>query len=166
MNVVAVDMHNLLAFPDESRVWIYQADRPVNESLVGKVNGLVDQFAEQWTSHSHDVNATGGLLHDRFLVLIADETRAGVSGCSIDSSVAFVRQLGEFCMVDFMDRQHFAYLENDEVKTVHMHALADLYGSGQVDDSTMFFDNLVKNKGDFVSSWVKPLGESWMKRFA
>ena len=163
---VAVDMHNLLAFPEESRVWIYQADRPVSEAQVSEVNQLVDRFTERWTSHSRDVRATGGLLHDRFLVLVADETKAGVSGCSIDSSVEFVRQLGSHCKVDFMDRVHFAYIEDEEVRTTHMHALADLVSSGQVDDSTLFFDNLVKTKGDFVSSWVKPLGDSWMKRFA
>ena len=31
-------MRNLLAFPDESRIWIYQADRPFAEEDVMKIN--------------------------------------------------------------------------------------------------------------------------------
>ncbi len=152
-------------FPQTARVWIYQSDREIPEGQAAKVHDAVYQFAQQWTSHNQALKATGGLLHRRFLVLMVNEYVAGVSGCSIDSSVAFVKQLGQALQVDFMDRLNFAYLDGDEVKTVHKQELPQAYSKGDVDDSTLFFDNLVNNKSDFVTRWKKPLADGWMKRF-
>jgi len=165
MNAVVENMQDLLAFPDHARVWIYQSPIPVDEDKVSEVNQHLKEFATKWTSHSRELHATAGLLHDRFLVLVVNEASAEASGCSIDASVRFVQQIGGHYGVDFMDRIHFAYLENDEVKMVHKDEFARLYASGEVNDETLVFDNLVRTKEDFVGKWVKPLGESWMKRF-
>ena len=158
-------MRDLLAFPDTSRVWIYQADEPLPEESIHDINRLISQFAVQWTSHNMQLKATGGLLHDRFLVLVADESHAGASGCSIDTSVRFIKQLGEKYKRDFFDRFTFAYLDGDQVKSIHRDALAEAYRSGTITDDTLFFDNLVSDKGAFIKRWLAPFGESWMKRF-
>ena len=145
--------------------WIYQGDKDLNQSDVPGLNAQIDHFAKRWTSHNVALNATGAVMRDRFLVLIVNDMHTGVGGCSIDSSVQFVRNLGVECGVDFMNRMNFAYLESDEVRTVHKDELPELYAEGKVDDNTLFFDNLVSTKKDFVENWLKPLGDSWMKRF-
>ena len=165
MNAVVDHMQDLLAFPDHSRVWIYQSPVPIQDDKVSEVNQYLQEFAVKWTSHDRALHATAGLLHDRFLVLVVNEANADASGCSIDTSVRFIQQLNQNYGVDFMDRLHFAYLAKDEVVVVHKDDFERLYREGEIDDSTLVFDNLVRNKGDFVRSWVKPLGESWMKRF-
>jgi len=158
-------MRDLLAFPDTSRVWIYQGNEKFPEQDIGLVNMRVRAFAQEWVSHNVQLKATGGLLHDRFLVLVADESKAGASGCSIDTSVRFVKAMGEAYHIDFFDRLNFAYLEGEEVHLVHRNSLADLYGQERITDETLFFDNLVRNKGEFLARWVVPFGDSWMKRF-
>ena len=165
MITTTVQLKDIDVFPATARVWIYQADKEIDATRTDKVNETVERFAQQWTSHNQALKATGGLLHNRFLVLMVNEYVAGVSGCSIDASVAFVKQLGAALDVDFMDRMTFAYQTDGEVKTVHKNDLAKTYTDGVVDDSTLFFDNLVNTKSDFVNRWMKPLGESWMKRF-
>lgn len=165
MIVTQERVNDLESYPDTARVWIYQADREIDAVQAERVNEAVQRFAAQWISHSQSLKATGGLLHQRFLVLVVNEYVAGVSGCSIDSSVAFVKQMGDALGVDFMDRMTFAYASLDGVQTVHKNDLATAYATGVVDDSTLFFDNLVNSKSDFVNRWMKPLGESWMKRF-
>jgi hypothetical protein len=165
MNAVVDHMQDLLAFPDDSRVWIYQSPVAVDEDKASEINRYLQEFAVKWTSHNRALHATAGLLHDRFLVLVVNESDADASGCSIDASVRFIQQLNQNYGVDFMDRTHFAYLDNDEVMVVHKDEFEKLYRAGNIDDSTLVFDNLVRNKGDFVRYWVKPLGESWMKRF-
>ena len=159
-------MHNLLSFPDESRVWIYQGNKTIPQEDVGRVNAQLIDFAEQWTSHNIMLKATAGLLHDRFVVLVVNQDVAGASGCSIDASVRYVKALGDQYGIDFMDRQLLTYLTpEDEVREVHMHGLSDLYTTGEVRDDTLFFDNLVQNKDDFLGRWLVPLEDGWMKRF-
>lgn len=85
------------------------------------------------------------------------------SGCSIDASVAFVRQMGEELGVDWFDRWNFAYKQGDVVHTAHRDEFAALYRQGAIDDQTPVFDNLVQNKADWQSRWLLPLGASWHK---
>jgi hypothetical protein len=73
--------------------------------------------------------------------------------------------LNEHYGVDFMDRLHFAYLDDDVVKVRHKDEFAKEYNEGDINDETLVFDNLVRTKSDFINGWVKPLGQSWMKRF-
>ena len=138
-----LSIREIKTFPETARVWIYQADEQISDAQATKVHDAIYQFAQQWTSHNQALKATGGLLHGRFLILVVNEYVAGVSGCSIDSSVAFVKQLGQALQVDFMDRLNFAYMDGEEVRTVHKQGLPDAYAKGDVDDSTLFFDNLV-----------------------
>jgi hypothetical protein len=158
-------MHDLLAFPDSSRVWIYQANKPLPADSIGFVNSRIIDFSMQWTSHNKQLRATGGLLHDLFIVLVSDESRAGASGCSIDTSVKFVKGIGEEYDVDFFDRLYFTYLHDDRVERLHRDQLSEAYRDNIISDDTLFFDNLVKDKGEFLARWVTPFGQSWMKRF-
>ena len=77
--------------PETTRLWIYQSDQPLPAEQNKEIRALIDRFAQQWVSHNQQLTATGDLLFDRFLLLMVDESKAGASGCSIDSSVAFVK---------------------------------------------------------------------------
>ncbi len=159
------DLNDINEFPETARVWIYQSNKDLSETSVSSVDAKIEHFARRWTSHNAALKATGALMRNRFIVLVVNDAQTGVGGCSIDSSVQFVRNLGEECGVDFMDRMNFAYLESEEVRTVHKDDLPALYAEGKINDNTIFFDNLVSTKKDFVDGWLKPLGDSWMKRF-
>ena len=159
-------MRNLLAFPDESRIWIYQADCPFEEDAIMLINEDIDAFCEQWTCHSRDVHAIGGVMHDQFVVLVVDETQASTSGCSIDKSVAFVKSLERKYDRSLLERDRVAWLDDRE--QIHTVPLADLpaeVANGTITMDTKVFDNLVANRKDYISRWTVPLGQSWMKRF-
>ena len=134
---------DLISFPDESRVWVFQANAPIPDEALNEAHFIISEFAKAWTSHQIDLRSTGSILHNRFVVLVVDETKAGASGCSIDTAMRFVQDLGRKYIVDF---------------------LRDLYVKGEIDDSTLIYDNLVNNKSDFLSKWVVPLGDSWLRR--
>jgi hypothetical protein len=159
-------MRNLLAYPDESRVWIYQADRPFNDKDIIPANEDIEAFCEQWTSHNHNLRALGGIMHDLFVVLVADETTASASGCSIDKSVAFVKSLEQKYHRSLLQRNNVAWLDDQEqIHITPLHDLKQALQEGKINMNTRVFDNLVANRKDYISRWTVPLGESWMKRF-
>lgn len=159
-------MRNLLAYPDESRVWIYQADRPFDEGDVGRINEEIDRFCERWTSHNNDLRALGGVMHDQFIVLVVDETQTSTSGCSIDKSVAFVKSLEQKYNRNLLERDKVAWLdENEQIRIIPLTELSDALKLGKINQETKVFDNLVATRKDFIRRWTVPLGESWMKRF-
>ncbi len=150
---------------DDSRVWIYQSNRPLTEKETTYVNDQLADFTQRWTSHNRDLKAFGTVFHNRFVVLMVDETQAGASGCSIDSSVHFLQQLQQHLGVDLFDRMTFAWTDqHGQIRTASRDNFARLYRDGQLGDETPVFDHLVKTKKQFREQWIRPLKESWHAR--
>lgn len=147
-----------------SRVWIYQSTQEIPVTKQEAIQAQIEAFTQQWTAHNQALRAAGALQQQRFIVLMVDESQAGASGCSIDKSVHFIQQLEAAFDLNLFDRMTFTYLENEEIKSADRDTFAQLYADGLINDETLVFDNLVKNKEEFDNSWVKKLGESWHKR--
>src|ERR687884_529415 len=97
-------------FSDDSRVWIYQSSRLFTMSEALQIESELQRFVSQWTSHGDGVKAYGNLFFGQFIVLMADETATGVSGCSTDSSVRLIKQIEQRFGVNMFDRLAFAFI--------------------------------------------------------
>ena len=150
--------------PKSTRIWIYQSNQPFQDVDIPEIKAHVQRFAQEWISHNRQLRAHGDVLHNRFILLMVDESQADASGCSIDKSVYFLKALQAEYGVDLFDRMRFSYQHGDAVETVSREEFARLYAEGKINDETPVFDTLVTNKGDFDQAFVKPLGESWHKR--
>ena len=151
--------------PPHARLWIYQASRPLTEAEQTEIKPILQRFATEWSSHGKGLQASADLLHDRFLVLANNETATAASGCSIDASTRFVRELEERFGISFFDRSQLAFLNNGEVKTIAMSDLKKRVAAGDVNKDTLYFDTLVNNYGDLQQAWPKPAGSSWLSRY-
>jgi hypothetical protein len=157
-------MTTLETLSDSARVWIYQSKTAIPASQTAEIRQHIKDFATRWVSHSNQLKAYGDIYHNQFIVLMVDESIASASGCSIDSSVQFLKQLETHYQLDLFDRMVFTYKDGEEVKAAPREVFAQLYQANKINDATLVFDNLVKNKGEFEKAWLKPLGESWHKR--
>jgi hypothetical protein len=152
-------------FSPFSRVWIYAADRQLNEKETAQINAAANDFVTQWTSHNNALKAFAMVEHHRFLVLSVDESQAGASGCSIDKSVRFIHQIGEEFGIDFFNRLQFSFFdEAKNMQTVDKKTLQDFFQQGKINEKTIVVDTLVDNLEKFETGFCKPLGESWHRR--
>lgn len=158
-------MSDYKILPASTRVWIYQASRPLKEAEIPALKETVDRFAQTWISHNRQLRAHGDVLHKRFIVLMVDESQADASGCSIDKSVYFLKQIEQEYGVDLFDRMTFTWMEGGEVKSATSAEFSELYQQGKINGNTLVFDNLIQTKGDLEEKWLKPLNESWHRRF-
>ncbi len=156
-------MVNYDQLPNTTRTWIYQSSRPFTEEEVKALNGYLESFVDQWVSHNRKLQSFGKVYQQQFIVLMVDESQAGASGCSIDKSVHFLKEVEMKYGVTLFDRMTFAYKDRDEVKTVSRDEFADLYKREKISDETIVFNNLVDTKADFESNWQIPLKQSWHK---
>jgi hypothetical protein len=156
---------DLIALDNSSKVWIYQSDKEFSYDELDIAREDIFHFLTDWTAHSQDLTCYGNIFHRRFLAIFVDESNSSASGCSIDKSVKFVEYLGNKLGKNFFDRMMHAYMVDEEIYTLHHNDLGEFYNSKKITDETLFFDNLVKTKGDFLKFWIKPLNESWHKRF-
>lgn len=158
-------MYDLISFEDSARVWIYSADRKLEGDQIANANEMISDFAKSWVSHNVGLKATGGLMHGVFAVLIVDQEYNNPGGCSIDQSVRFMQELGQKFGVDFLNREYFYYLKNGQLELLHRNELKSAYSEGQIDSDTLFYDTLVQDKLNYQHQWLKPLENSWHRRF-
>jgi len=158
-------MTNYNNLDPDSRVWIYQSNKEISRETAALIKSEIENFVSQWTAHNHALKAWGDLIENRFIVLMVDETQAGASGCSIDKSVAFVKYCAEKAALDFFDRFNFAYRVGGELHSADRFEFEALYKKGEINDSTIVFNNLVQTKAEFEEKWQIPLAESWHKNF-
>jgi hypothetical protein len=152
------------SFSKDSRVWIYQASRLLSLSEALEAEELINKFCAEWRSHGADVDAYGNLFFGQFLVLMADETRAGVSGCSTDSSVRFVKELEQQFNIDFFNRNNLAFMVKDKVQLLPLNQLAYAFENGFINADTPYFNNTVLNKEQLENNWIIPVKDSWLAK--
>jgi hypothetical protein len=100
--------------PAHSRVWLYLADRKLDGTEVQYVNEQMQHFLSNWAAHNKKLTCDGVLLFNQYLILAVNEDIESASGCSIDSSVRFVKSLGAELNIDFFNRLNVLVIENQE----------------------------------------------------
>jgi hypothetical protein len=96
------------------------------------------------------------------VILMADETHATVGGCSTDSSVRFIKELGQKFNVDFFNRTNLAFLINDKVQVIPMSQLHYALDNYFINPDTLYFNNLVSTKDQLENNWIVPVKDSWI----
>ena len=151
--------------PATTRVWIYQASRPLTSAETLSILPTLARFAEEWTSHGRSLLASAAVLHQYFLVLGLDEAVAGASGCSIDASVRFVAQLEQHLGLELLEKSRLAFVQNGQVQLLDRRELKAATASGIITHDTLYFDNTIATKGELDALWPRPAGETWLARY-
>ncbi|MFA6086595.1 ABC transporter ATPase [Mucilaginibacter sp.] len=150
-----------MEFSSQSRVWVYQSDRKLTADEVVQIQMHLDNFTRSWTAHNNQLKAKAEIRYNRFLVLIVDETQAGASGCSIDKSVNFMKQLEQEFGINLFDRFNLAYRDGEEIISVPRHQFEELLKSGKINTETIVFNNLAQNVAELETKWEVPFKDSW-----
>jgi hypothetical protein len=152
------------SLPDTARVWIYQASRSLNTQEVMLSQELLRKFADKWAAHGVPLKASFQIRQQQFVVLSVDQDYHEPSGCSIDASVAVVRELEQALDVSLLDRSLVPFKRGEEVVCFPLKDLKSLIAAGEIASDTPTFNTLASCKGDLVNGWEVPAGQSWLKR--
>jgi hypothetical protein len=149
-------------FSGDSKVWVYQSSRLFTLSEALEIESLLNKFSSEWRSHGAEVYAYCNLFFGQFIILMADESHAGVSGCSTDSSVRFIKQLGEKFSVDFFNRTNLAFFINNKIQLLPMNQLHYALDNYFINPDTLYFNNLVQTRDELENKWIIPVKDSWI----
>jgi hypothetical protein len=148
-----------------ARVWIYQSNRSFAEKEVSELLIHGKHFTRSWNAHGNALAAELVVLHNRFIVLILDESQNNASGCSIDKSVELMRQIEQQYNVVLFDRYAVAYRdENNVLQSCTIDEFGSRFNRGEVTNETLVYNNLVSTLDEMQSNWLLPLKESWHSR--
>lgn len=149
-------------FDGQSRVWVYQSNRDFTIEELGKLQQLLDNFVVSWNSHGDKVKGFASILFNQFVILMADETAAGVSGCSTDSSVRVVKEIEQKLGVELFNRKQLAFEIAGRIELIEMTDLNDAVQTNRIDAETLYFNNTILTKNDLLNNWIVPIKKSWL----
>lgn len=146
------------------KVWIYQCNQPLNEGLQEWIQERMGTFFEQWKAHGKPLSASVEIRYDYFIVIRLDESSARATGCSIDRCVRELKDIQDILGLNFFDRLQIAYRDPQGIKLVPKETFSRLIESGEVDQNTIVFNNMVDNARDYAERWEVPVKDSWHAR--
>lgn len=151
--------------PATARIWIYQSDKKLTDETIQTISDNLLSFTNDWAAHNQPLKASYQVMFNWFVVLAVDEQYNEASGCSIDTSVHVMKQIGQRLKIDFFNRTNVAFLKKHEVTIIPLsgltHALEHELWNGQ----TTVFNNAVHTKGEYQSHWMVTASETWLKRY-
>jgi len=157
-----VDFNSL---PEESRVWIYQANRSFTEQEIEEIQSKLDTFIKNWTAHGSDLQSGYLFKYKRFIIIGLNQSLNAATGCSIDASVHFIQQLEKEYNVDLMDKMNVSYKQGEFIAYKSLIDFKKMAKEKAVSKNTIVFNNLVNNISEFKDNWEVPASESWHSRF-
>ena len=145
---------------DTSRVWLYIADRDLSTSEQDQLLAAGRSFVDSWDAHGKELQGRLDIWFDRILIIAVDEQWQEATGCSIDRSVHWIKDLGAKMGIDFFNRMIQPIVCNGKVDFMHVNDLKDKIESGEHIDAIA-----QPNPGslrDLQEGWFVPLEQSWL----
>jgi hypothetical protein len=149
-------------FSDDSRVWVYQSSRIFTISEALEIEKKLEDFAYNWKSHQIPVKGFGTMFFGQFIILMADETATGVSGCSTDSSVRLIKEIENTYQVNMFNRTSLAFVIKEKIQLLPLSQVNYAIENGFIDADTLFIDNNVPDKISLLTKWIIPVKDSWL----
>ena len=157
-----VDFNQL---PDDARLWIFPAERPLSAPEQAQLLAMVDRFIDQWRAHAVPLTAGREIRYDRFLLVAVDQRQAGPSGCSIDALFRQTTTLEQEMGVALADHAPVLFRRGGAIERMPRDAFAKLAAAGTVDFETAVFDNTVTSVGEVrAGRWETRVANTWHAR--
>lgn len=151
-------------FHPDSRVWIYQSSRLLMLGEALDLETMLQEFVAGWQTHGTPVKGYANLFFGQFIVLMADETDASVSGCSTDSSVHLIKEIEARFSISLFDRQTLGFVVKDKVQLIPLSQIDYAIKQGFIDGDTIYFNNIVPSKRELETNWLITVRESWLAK--
>jgi len=145
-----------MIFPEfipESKVWIYAANRELTKKEQQTITAELEPFITVWAAHGDGLLGKSIIHKNRFVILVVDESKAKASGCSIDTSVRFMKELGAKLNIDFFDRLKL-YIEKDDC--FNRVTISDLHEYGDWD----VYNPMIATLKELRENWRIPVNSS------
>ena len=157
-------MEDYHKYPDTAKVWVYQANRILDEDEVNYIKVVLDEFIANWESHGKLLKASFDVFHDLFIVLFVDEDGDTMCGRAQDASIKLMKELEQQLEIRLLDRMIQSYLKDGKVVVATMQEFSDLIAEKEINENTIVFNNTITTKADFDTKWEVPLKDSWHKQ--
>ncbi len=149
----------------EAKIWIYPSSRKFYAHEIDEIELKIQNFVSEWKKEDHDFKCSYQFLHNRFIIIAAEDENFSVTNLDMDSQVEFIIELQNLYKVSLLDKMNVCFKQGEYIQYKELKEFKQLVKHRAVTTKTIIFDNLVSNKYDFENYWEIPIAESWYNRF-
>lgn len=159
-------LNSLKSLPDSARVWIYAADRTLDESEQDRLVELLESFCGSWRSHGRRVESAATVLEGRFAVISGDIPGGDISGCGIDASVHALDRAARELDLGWLPGLAVHFRSRDgSISSASRADFRSMVKSNQVHSRTPVFDLSIETLGALRSGrFEQPAEATWHGR--
>ena len=152
--------------PDESRIWIYAADRDLDQTEQERISSILDSFCTNWKSHGRPVDSAAAVVAGRFAVIAGRIPAGDISGCGIDASVHALSAAAEELHLGWLSSLTVHYRDDGgRIQSLSRPEFREKVRSGEIDGSTAVFNLNLETLGELRGGFFElPARDAWHSR--
>ena len=132
---------------------------------VNEINFKSNEFIVNWAAHGNKLHASFRICFNRFIIFSVNENQAKATGCSIDKSVKFIKELELAFNITLLDRKLVAFKKDNKIYSCDLTEFEQQIHSGLLNEYTIVFNQGLKNEKELAENWEIPLKDSGYSRF-
>ena len=149
----------------KGRIWIFASVQIFTDDDKRYIRDANDLFTSQWVAHQRPVKGAWDMVEGQMLVFFAEESYNEVSGCSIDSLFAHIKNVEKGINKILTDRTLVFYETKEGLKAKPFNQVKKAISEGEITQSTIVYDNTIKYKEQLLNDWKKPAEHTWLKKY-
>ncbi len=149
--------------PAHARVWIYQANRPLTASESQHIVQTLEKGLHGWEAHGAPLQASFEIRFNQVIVVAVNESVNQASGCSIDASTRWFKELATDLNIDFFNRD-LAVVREDALELIPLGQIKSNVQSGNIVPADMIIQPLIDQISSYRTAWLCPAGDSYIQR--
>ena len=157
-----VDFKNM---PDDSRIWIYQSDKDLNELEISIIDDKTTSFLDSWQAHGKDLECSYSIINKRFIVIAVNENINTIGGCSIDYSLQLINDISNSIQINLLNRLIVNYKVDNKIASTSLNELKNKIKDGAFTSETIIFNTAIKTKGELLNNFEIDIKSSWLSKF-
>lgn len=137
----------------DCQVWLFQSTLPIEDFKLNLIDSELEQFLVSWDSHGEVLQARKYWFFGQVLLIVAPNLPA--SGCAKDRLFQEIRKMDNRYNLGLLDRENILTWNAGTLQTLKIADISQF-------EKGYFFDNSVHTWGEFQSSWIKAIANSYL----
>jgi hypothetical protein len=149
--------------PDHARVWIYQANRPLTPAESQLISQTLEKGTQGWEAHGAPLQASFEIRYHQVIAVAVNESVNQASGCSIDASTRWFKELAANLNIDFFNRD-LAIVRGESLELIPIGQIKSQVQAGNISPTDIILRPLTDQVDTYRSKWLCPANESYISR--
>lgn len=163
---MATTSHILESLAPSDALWVYQAERNLDEDEKKLLTSTLSSLCSEWMAHGEPVAGVYEIIYDRFILVAAPDPEGFVSGCSNDLLNRAIKSAEEKLKLSLVTPELILWRdESTEIRCNTREEFEELVHRTEINGDTIVFNTNLSRVGQFQDGMLEcQARDSWHSR--